>query len=285
MKQIALTLDHHGLLDPLLKAIHLPLSEYCFSNLYFFRKPHQFEVLSRDGDLFISGLSYDQQRYLMPLKDPGTDTDYAGAMIRVARDHGCHMLFPIAEQWLPVFTDSGLTHHSLGADSDYLYAIHKMQQYPGRKLHKKRNLVKQYEKLYRPGVHVLSGENIDQPLALLDLWQKNSGLGQSDYAPCREALTKFEQFHLTGAIFHADDQPVGFIIGEAITPEVFTLHFAKADVRYKGVYQFMFSRFAQQFCTGYREINLAQDMGIEGLRKNKRSYLPDRMGIKYRVMI
>lgn len=283
MNQNALTLNHYQLLDPLLKAIQIPLSEYCFSNLYFFKETHQYEVLSYGDNLFIMGQSYDNYRYLMPLKNLATHKAYAREMIPIAQDNGCHMLFPIAEEWLEVFTDLGLSHTFKEGDSDYLYASEKMQAYPGRKLHKKRNLQKQYEALYTPRVEELSLENRDGPLFLLDLWLDNSGMDQADYLPCKLALEHFKELGLTGAVFYADDRPAGFILGEAVSLKVFTVHFAKADIRYKGVYQFMFNRFARQFCKDYGQINLEQDMGIEGLRKNKRSYRPDTMAKKYRV--
>ncbi|QEN09215.1 DUF2156 domain-containing protein [Oceanispirochaeta crateris] len=152
-------------------------------------------------------------------------------------------------------------------------------------MHKKRNLLKQYQNLYQPHVEELSDDNTKGPLALLESWQEVSTqeMGDSDYFQCREALEKRTQFNLKGAVFYADCEPAGFMIGEAVSPDVFAIHFAKGDVKYKGIYQFMFNRYAEHFCRGFKEINLEQDMGIEGLRKTKRSYLPDRMGLKNRV--
>jgi len=285
MEREKLIYDHKETLVPLLKEIQIPLSEYCFANLFFFRKTHQYEILTRNGYKFISGLSYDKQKYLMPLMDLSKNPDYCRELVNIGLEDDFDMIFPIAEEWLPALERWGFYKDYLEQDSDYLYTTEKMQHYPGRKLHKKRNLLKQYQTLYCPHVEALSDENIYLPISLLDSWQEMSTqeMGDSDYFQCREALEKRKQFNLKGAVFYADNAPSGFMIGEAVSPDVFTIHFAKGDIKFKGVYQFMFNRFAEHFCRGFKEINLEQDMGMEGLRKTKRSYQPDRMGLKYRV--
>jgi len=285
MKRETLEYNHRELLAPFLQKIQIPLSEYCFANLYFFRKTHQYEILKEKENYFLSGVSYDRQKYLMPLRDLRESEGYTQELIRIGRELDYDMIFPVPDEWLPSLAKWDLYHDHMEQDSDYLYTVDKMQHYPGRKLHKKRNLLKQYQTLYQPHVELLSDSNIHGPLSLLDKWQEMSDqeMGDSDYFQCREALTKREQFNLKGAVFYADCEPSGFMIGEAVSKEVFTIHFAKGDVKYKGIYQFMFNRFAEQFCRGYEIINLEQDMGMEGLRKTKRSYLPDHMGIKNRV--
>jgi hypothetical protein len=83
----------------------------------------------------------------------------------------------------------------------------------------------------------------------------------------------------------ADNRPAGFLLGEPLNDDTFTIHFAKADISFKGIYQFLFSRFANDFCPNYEYMNLEQDMGNEGLRKTKVSYRPDLMAHKYRVSL
>jgi len=280
-----LTLEHRSLLAPLLRQIQIPLSEYCFANLYFFRNTHDYRLLKEGEDLFLSGISYDRKRYLMPLKDPTESPRYAAALIDLAEKGDFDMIFPVPEAWLDSFKGPGFSSDSLEQDSDYIYTTDKMRLYPGRKLHKKRNLLKQFVNLYEPGVEEMNDSNSHEPLQLLDLWQASSTqeMGDSDYYQCRDALEHRENFDLKGAVFYADGNAVGFMIGEAVSQDVFTIHFAKGDVSIKGVYQYMFNQFAERFCTPYRYINLEQDLGMEGLRKTKRSYLPDMMADKYRV--
>ena len=283
--QKELGMDHQSILAPLMKSIEIPLSEYCFANLYFFRNTHQYKLISEDRDTFLSGISYDGKRYLMPLRDLKENPDYLQKIMIIGQKEGYDMLFPIPESWLPLFDKFSLASDYLEQDSDYLYASEKMQNYPGRNLHKKRNLLKQYCQNYKACLKPLTEENVHEPLELLDIWQAASTqeMCDSDYYQCRDALFHRDYFDLKGAVFYADDSPVGFMIGEAVSSEVFTIHFAKGDVSVKGVYQYMFNSFAKEFCKDFNYINLEQDLGIEGLRRTKRSYLPDQMAHKYRI--
>ena len=280
-----LTITHQPLLDPIMKCLGVNLSEYCFPNLYFFRETHQYNILSDGEDLCLSGISYDKKRYLMPLVNLESRETYRQKLIEWGRDGGYDILFPIPESWVPLFEEENFLAEYREEDSDYLYASEKMQHYPGRKLHKKRNLLKQFVQNCEAEIHPLTDRNIQEPLRLLDIWQAASTqeMGDSDYYQCREALVNREHFNLQGAVFYADGNAVGFMIGEAVNDEVFAIHFAKGDTGVKGIYQYMFNSFALEFCRDYRYINLEQDLGIEGLRKTKRSYQPDLMAHKYRI--
>ncbi len=125
----------------------------------------------------------------------------------------------------------------------------------------------------------------EDALTVLKVWQSASqqDMASNDYGPCTEALEMQGRLGLTGAIVYAAGQPAGFILGEALNRDTFTIHFAKADIRFKGVYQFLFSRFARDFCPEYIYMNLEQDMGKDGLRETKVSYRPALMAHKYRV--
>ena len=128
---------------------------------------------------------------------------------------------------------------------------------------------------------------LEMPKTCLIPWQEISPqeLATSDYHQCLEALECREQLNLSNFIVFADDEPAGFILGEPLNDETYTIHFAKADTKFKGVYQYMFSQFARDCCPDYRYMNMEQDMGSEGLRKTKISYRPDLMAHKYRISL
>ncbi len=63
------------------------------------------------------------------------------------------------------------------------------------------------------------------------------------------------------------------------------LHFAKARIKFKGIYQFMFNNFASILPPKYRYLNLEQDLDKENLRVFKTSYQPDIMLRKARVRL
>ena len=68
MKIEPLTLEHQDILDSKLRRIDTLASEYSFSNLYLFRKTHDYQIVM-DKEIFILGKSYDGTRFIMPTED------------------------------------------------------------------------------------------------------------------------------------------------------------------------------------------------------------------------
>jgi len=277
-----LSLDHKDLLAPLLRAITVPLSEYCFANLYLFRESHGYEVLS-DGDIFVKGRTYDGFTYLMPTR-PAVQLDQARLKELL---QSVDLLFPVPEEWLAAFDPGRYEVSFHEGDADYLYTVEKMSSLAGRKLHKKRNLLKQFVEGHRHEAMPLTTARLDDARLILDAWQQESTLdrGGTDYGPCREALDRYEELVLCGGIYYADGEPAGFVLGEEVNDDTYVLHFAKALTKFKGVYQFMFNNFAKILPPKYIYLNLEQDLDKENLRVFKSSYVPDALVKKARVRL
>jgi hypothetical protein len=282
MSREPLGLHHKEILQPLLRAITVPLSEYCFANLYLFRDSHGYEVLT-DRDTYVRGRTYDGLAYLMPTK-PAADLEM-GKLRELLRE--VDFLFPVPEAWLASFRPDEFEISFREGDADYLYTVEKMSTLAGRKLHKKRNLLKQFVDGYRHEALPLTNARLGDAHAILEAWQLESGAesGQTDYGPCREALDRYDELVLCGGIIYAEGEPAGFVLGEEVNDETFVLHFAKAKTKFKGVYQFMFNSFAKILPPKYRFLNLEQDLDKENLRVFKTSYVPDAMVRKARVAL
>ncbi len=277
-----LGLQHKDILRPLLSDAKAGLSEYTFANLYLFRANHDYEVVT-DKDIFVRGRSYDGKTYLMPTRDVRTmDIDGYTDLLKTV-----DFLFPIPEAWLSAFPSSTFETTFRDGDRDYVYTVEKMSTYKGRSLHKKRNLLAQFLKLYSHDAFPLTNDRLDQARFVLEEWQasSNSSIADTDYNACREALDRYEELILCGGIYYADNEPAGFILGEEVNDETFVLHFAKARVKFKGIYQFMFNNFAKILPPKYKYLNLEQDLDKENLRVFKSSYVPDLMLRKARISL
>jgi len=99
------------------------------------------------------------------------------------------------------------------------------------------------------------------------------------------ALELYEELVLCGVIYYAEGQPAGFIVGDELNEETFALHFAKGKREFRGIYEYMFSTFAELLPRRYRLLNFEQDLGIEALRKAKSAYNPDYLMEKYRLSL
>lgn len=282
MKKEKLKLSHRDLLHEKLNKIDLSISEYSFSNLYLFRKEHDYEVLI-DEEIFISGVSYDGLRYVMPTRDlRDVSPDYIREIIR---DYD--MMFPVCEKWISLFSEDDFIIDFDEADSDYIVLIENLSTYKGKKYHKKRNLLKQFERKYQHEEFPLTEDRLDDARSILEGWQKDMQLTkeETDYYPCCEALERSEELVLCGGIYYVEGEPAGFILGEELNDEVFALHFAKGRRKYKGMYQFIYNNFARIMPNRYCCFNFEQDMGKEALRQAKATYYPECLLKKYRVQV
>lgn len=280
-----LSLHHKPQLESILRLSGDYLSEYCFSNLYLFRKKHQYGVHEAGGCLLIRGVSYDGLSYVMPCcQKQLACPEYREALCEQLSE--VDMIFPVSAKSLKYFSEEHFRFESMEDDLDYIYAREKMQFYPGRRLQGKRNLLYQFQKNYpEHSVVDLSEEEAKVGAReILNRWQKEyEGEEETDFEPCQEALELYEELGLSGFTVFSDSRPLGFLIGEPIQEEVFAFHFAKGDKSVKGIYQFLFSAASFRLAEGFSYVNMEQDLGSLPLRASKSSYLPDMMAQKYRI--
>lgn len=290
MERSLISLEHAQEINVRLNAIGMHLSEFSFPNLYLFRHTHQYEIIrTNKSNFFVSGITYDKKRYIMPISPPSkSSTDCHSDIKMMLASKEWDFIFPVPEEWLSCFDEKIYCREYNEDDSDYLYFAEKIKTYPGKKMHKKKNLLNQFNKQHSNIlVSPINGAVLEDAKRILSLWQETSPqeLYRSDYNQCMEALELRDELKLSGFIVFVNKQAAGFILGEALNNDTFTIHFAKADIAFKGIYQFLFSRFASDFCSDYLYINQEQDMGLEGLRKTKKSYRPDLMAHKYRISL
>ena len=73
---------------------------------------------------------------------------------------------------------------------------------------------------------------------------------------------------------------IAMTMGSRLSDDTFNIHFEKAADDMDGAYTFINREFAQYLHKKYpdvRWLNREDDLGIEGLRKAKLSYLPDHL--------
>jgi len=288
MIQTPLTLEHQEIVSEKLDAIGVRLSEFSFPNLYLFRNKHEYHAVETPHGFFISGVSYDRKKYLMPMASPDkTSENCFNELKKLLYTRNWDFLFPIPQAWLDCFDENEFSISSNPDDSDYLYNTEKFKTYPGKSMHRKKNLLNQFIRNNEFRLIPLSSDTKEHARKVLEQWQRNTPqeFHQNDYTQCAEAIEKHQVLNLTAALAYANGNPIGLIIGEALNKDTFIIHFAKANIEVKGAYQYLFSQFARDFCPDHQYINLEQDLGNEGLRKTKTSYRPDLMSHKFRVNI
>lgn len=177
--------------------------------------------------------------------------------------------------------------------SDYIYNQNDLAELPGSKYSKKRNHVNQFRKKY-PDFHLelITPENFKTVCELEKKWFSESSesldLRQEAEIICC-ALQNFEELELKagmkGGILFAGDQPAAFCLSSTLSPEVTDIHFEKclSSFARDGGYAVINNEYAKTITTKY--INREEDLGIEGLRKAKRSYYPEILLPKFNVEV
>lgn len=173
---------------------------------------------------------------------------------------------------------------------DYVYKTDKIILLSGKKLHSKRNHINKFKTLYPEYVYqrmTSSDAKLCLQYARKWLLNKYTDCNNPDFkaeiSAIGEFLCNFDNLSLDGGILYASDKMVAFTIGEKLTDDMYVVHIEKADTSFEGAYTMINNLFAANNCKDFLYINREEDMGIEGLRKAKKSYLPDMMIKKYTI--
>ncbi len=177
-------------------------------------------------------------------------------------------------------------------NSEYVYSREKLATLSGKSLHKKRNLVNNFETTYTPCVLPLDRSTCEDGLKVLEQWQRERNSQEdTDFQNCKLALKSFctQEYQwmnsfLSGKVIYVTAVPVGFSIGEYVQQgKMYAVHFEKAIDAYKGVYQFLNKATVAALPESVELINREQDLGDEGLRQAKMTYRPVDFIHKYIV--
>ena len=182
---------------------------------------------------------------------------------------------------------------------DYIYRTEKLALLSGNKLSRKRNHIHQFEKKYPDySFELLTQENLSFVSQVENEWLEENSASLSDEATLdlktekeiiQFALATFKTFSekcgMKGALLFVSEKPVAFCISSLLSKSVTDIHFEKCLSSYArdGGYAVINNRFSKTVQTEF--INRDEDLGIEGLRKAKLSYYPERIIEKYSVEI
>lgn len=273
---------------PRLRALHAwegahALAEGSADNLYLFRAAHGYRFVPGDWPVVL-GHTYDGTDHAIPLFDLRQAPTQVLAML--LRRHAC--LYPLSQaqqqHWVQAHPDLPVTWETVRDDDDYVYTGESFRTYAG--LHAKRNLVKQLLASHAVRVEAYTPAHRQAAVAVLEGWlqDKLKATGDADDAPCREALQWGPSWGWQGLMCWVDGVPAGFVLAEALQPEVWVMRFAKARTVFKGLPQYLFQRFCQDEAARKVDwLNFEQDLGLARFRQTKMSYRPAHLLSKFRV--
>lgn len=178
---------------------------------------------------------------------------------------------------------------------DYCYPTEDLAKLSGNRYHKKKNHLNQFLKKHdgRYTMSAITNENALDALEAATQWCQTNGC-KGDYDLCYEfqGISKLlktwdvqKEYGLEGVIVYVDHNPVAFSLAEPWHQDTLLVHIEKGDTQYPGIYAAVNYAMANQALGRFAYLNREQDMGIEGIRKAKRSYLPSHLVEKFNLVL
>ncbi|MDR1379437.1 MAG: phosphatidylglycerol lysyltransferase domain-containing protein [Synergistaceae bacterium] len=171
---------------------------------------------------------------------------------------------------------------------EYLYSCEKMVSLSGNKMHKKKNLLNQFQKLYNYTYSPICFKCIGAIRDMQQEWcewrgcEESPGLVAENIAIAR-VLDQWENLPgILGGSLSIEGKTIAYTVAEDLGNGTVVIHFEKGLDSYKGVYQAINQMFLAH-TSGFDTVNREQDMGSPGIRQAKESYNPIGFLKKYRA--
>lgn len=293
-----ITLDVKSLIDSYTKPWMLECSDLSFTNLFIWGMDGKMQYAEKDNILFIKLHFSSVPMYLWaPIPKYGMEVDYKKAIldgIEYMKNAGVEPTY--RSVWTP-FRDKIMECcpelYSMPTDIawDYVYSRESLSTLKGKKLHGKRNHINKFLSKYPDYEYKkLTPEMVEDCIALYDKWimekdEETAKTLQTEKRSVLRALNNMEELGLIGGTIYIDNKLCAFTVGERLHPHMQLIHIEKGDTNYDGIFPMINQQYVLHECTDVELINREEDMGIEGMRKAKRSYQPIKMIEKHLISV
>jgi len=279
-------LGDQAVIAPILKAGGKLSCEYVFPNLFMWAEIFKLRWLLDRGLLLLHSARDDVT--LMPVGKPFGIQELLAVSDRSIREGGSGDFALFDTDYVeknPRLSDSFEINLD-PANADYVYSVESLCELKGNKLHRKKNLLSQFLR-NNPDY---SCEDMDRRyfhdcFTLAEKWCRDRLCKEIGFAHETSALKRgfdnFQELGLQGIAMRLNGNLAAFSIFSELNQNTADVHFEKYDPRIKGAAQAINWETARRLRGKYKYINREQDLGIEGLRRSKKSYLPEFMIASY----
>ena len=273
-------------------------SDSCASNIFLLREKYNIKTAMENGTLFrlYTGTRLEGRNGMgFPL---GGDTGAAlEALITDCKEKGKPVRFIyLTQEQKQILSGScpGMIFDTYDGKFDYMYEARHLAGLEGRRNSKKRNRINLFEREY-PDYEIRFFDDKDDGSFLQDMigveekwFERLSERVDSVFVErleIYEACRYWKELGFTGAVIYVKGEPAAMAIASEISPGIFDINFEKCygDFARAGGFAVINRYFAQYLIEkhGAKWINREEDIGLEGLRRAKMAYHPDRMLQKY----
>lgn len=292
-----ITLDAKSTIERYTKPWALECSDLSFANLFIWGADGKMEYAEKNHSLYIK-MDFEcvPVYFWAPIPEYGKAVDYRKAVydgFAYMKQIGVEPTY--RSVWTP-FRDKMLEAcpelFCVPTDIswDYVYSRESLATLKGKKLHGKRNHINKFlsqnpDYEYRK----LEPSMVPDCIALYEHWSEEkdepSVQLEDEKRSVFLALNNMDVLGLTGGAIYLNEKLCAFTVGERLLPQMQLIHIEKANTDIDGLYPMINQQYILHECKGVEWVNREEDMGLEGMRKAKRSYNPARMVEKYMLSL
>lgn len=263
--------------------------EQSFATLFCFSEDLSIKISDEQETIYILSEEKGQKVFYPPLCK--TEKAFVAAIKR-CMEYAKECGFPfvvegITEKQKSVIEDSGELYCAFSTDRnnfEYLYDPKEFISYNERLQAYKIDQMKGFEKRYGSLRRPYEPSDLTKIEELFKVWLGNRNISEYDYKPMLKALKHIDKLGLVAScLLDKNDVIIGLSIGEIDARGVGTVLFEKAEHKYFGSNAALVSYFARDYLSDCKYVNRQEDMGLEGLRYSKLSYLVERFIVKYKM--
>lgn len=264
--------------------------EYNFATVFLWNVYDSMQIAEDDNALYLYNKVFGRNVFMPPYV--GTEGDFIAAVKSVGEYcdlSGIRYYFRGLTREQANLFDSGK--YFVGTsrnDYDYIYGSDDLKYLKGKSYHSKRNFVNRFKETYDYEFADYSDADYDIVMNLCDLWLETadrSSATNMERAAVMRALRYKSTLDLKIGLLKVDGKCIGFSVSSIESNGIIHTIFEKGDVNYVGVYQALNQMAAERYFPDGALVNRQEDMGIDGLRQAKLSYIPRFLAEKYFVEV
>lgn len=281
------------LIDSYTKPWKLDCSDLSFANMFIWGADGKIQYTIFEDVLYIKlNFKTFPEFFWPPIPKYGSKFDYRELIDRVFNYLQEKKLVPVIRNIWEPFKEiiekvyPGLYMEPAEIAWDYVYSREKLATLKGKKLHGKRNHINRFLETYPDYEYKRLDSSMYQScIEVYDEWKEGKDLSSEEFANERRsvalALGNMEALGLIGGAILINGEIKAFCVGERIREDIQLIHIEKADADINGLFTMINQQYVLNECKDVKYINREEDMGVEGMRKAKRSYYPEYMVKKY----
>ncbi len=238
-----LTLEDKPLFDQLFTRFPPVISEFTFTNLFIWRVAYRIKI-SRFRNLLCLLSEQGELSFFFPPVGEGDMIECFQSLLQYLGKKGAPpkiVRIPEVVVTQVNWTGSGMKAELDRSQCDYVYLVQDLIELKGRKYHRKRNHIKQFQEKYSYQYIPLTPEWVPQCLQLQTEWcdlrncEASPGLRNESLA-IKEAFTHFEKLEVKGGAILINGKVEAFTLGDPLNSETIVIHIEKANPAYEGLY-------------------------------------------------